>query len=160
MQILERILQFSRKQHLPQRSMSPCVYSMPNNDVDRAWLSVFTEGSRRCENLERFEYVSNTNERSVHDYADSIISGRKRLEIQRNWKGDGPSVVVEHKSTSLEWSHVVHRIKVDELAGYIMTTSNQGGILVTGLDEDRILWALPSVCKQFHHYHFLIIHPI
>ncbi|KAF8797521.1 hypothetical protein BYT27DRAFT_7344147 [Phlegmacium glaucopus] len=69
--------------------------------------------------------------------------GRKRLQIQRNWKGQGPSIVVEHKSTSLEWTHMVHRIKVDELAGYIMTTSHQGGILVTDLNEDRALWALP-----------------
>jgi hypothetical protein len=75
------------------------------------------------------------------------VSGRRRLEIQHNWKGKGPSTVVEHKSTSPEWTHLVHRIKVDELAGYIITTSNKGGILVTDLNEDRILWALPQVCQ-------------
>ncbi|KAF8799147.1 hypothetical protein BYT27DRAFT_7176632 [Phlegmacium glaucopus] len=77
---------------------------------------------------------------------------RKRLEIQRNWKGQGPSIVVEHKSTSLESTH---RIKVDELAGYIITTFRQGGILVTDLNQDRILWALPSrYTRQYAHLEY------
>lgn len=86
------------------------------------------------------------------------VSGRKRWEIQRNWKGKGPSAVIKHKSTCLHWNHLVHRIKVDELAGYIMTTSSQGGLLVTDLNKDRILWALPQVCKQLHHCYFISIH--
>ena len=84
------------------------------------------------------------------------VSGQKRWQIQRNWRGKGPSIIVEYKSTSLEWTHLVHRIKVDELAGYIMTTSNQGGILVTDLNQDCLLWALPPVCKYFHSLNFFL----
>ena len=87
------------------------------------------------------------------------FSGRKRLEIQRSWKGTGPSTLIQHTSTSPELTHMVHRIKVDELAGYIMTTSNKGGLLVTDLNEDRVLWALPQVCKQYHHYHLFYYLP-
>ena len=94
----------------------------------------------------------------LYDHADTI-SGRRRLQIQRSWKGEAPSIVVEHKSTSPDWTHVIHRIKVDELAGYIITTANQGGLLVTNLSDDRTLWALPKVCIQFHHYHFLAYSP-
>jgi hypothetical protein len=86
------------------------------------------------------------------DYPDKV-SGRKRIQIQRNWKGKGPSNLIEHKST-LEAS--VHRIKVDELAGYIMTTFDKGGLLVTDLNEGFTLWSLPQVSNQFHHYHFIL----
>ena len=76
------------------------------------------------------------------------VSGRKRIQIQRNWKGKGPSTLAEHKSTS-QWSFIVHRIKVDELAGYIMMTFDKGGLLVTALNEDYILWSLPEVYNKF-----------
>ena len=76
------------------------------------------------------------------------VSGRKRIQIQRNWKGKGPSTLIEHKSTS-QPSNIVHRIKVDELAGYIMMTFDKGGLLVTDLNDDFILWSLPQVCNLF-----------
>ena len=93
---------------------------------------------------------------AFRDHPDKI-SGQKRIQIQRNWKGKGPSILTEHKSTSL-WSYMVHRIKVDELAGYIMMTFDKGGLLVTDLNEDFILWSLPQVSKKFHHYHLIFIH--
>ena len=87
-----------------------------------------------------------------------MVSGRKRIQIQRNWKGKGPSILTEHKSTS-QWSHMLHRIKVDELAGYIMMTFDRGGLLVTDLNEDFILWSLPQVCSQLRRrYHLIIYH--
>ena len=52
---------------------------------------------------------------------------------------------------------MVHRIKVDELAGYIMMTFDKGGLLVTDLNEDAVLWSLPQVYNQFHHYLLIII---
>ena len=90
----------------------------------------------------------------LYDHTDEV-SGRKRLEIQRNWKGKGPSTIIQHNSTAPEWTHLVHRIKVDELAGYIMTTSNKGGLLVTDMNEDRILWALPRVCRRISSLPFI-----
>ena len=55
---------------------------------------------------------------------------------------------------------MVHRTKVDELAGYIMTTASQGGLLVTDLNKDRILWALPTVCKKNSSLPFLGYPPL
>ncbi|KAF8148668.1 hypothetical protein B0H34DRAFT_736501 [Crassisporium funariophilum] len=66
---------------------------------------------------------------------------RKRLDIQHSWAGKGPSAIVEYHSTSKH--RYVHRIKVDELGGYIMTTSKGGGLLVTDLNDDEVLWSLP-----------------
>ena len=84
----------------------------------------------------------------IDDHDPDKVSGQKRIQIQRNWKGKGPSVLAEHKSTS-QWSYLVHRIKVDEQAGYIMMTFDKGGLLVTDLNEDFVLWSLPQVCNQF-----------
>ena len=85
----------------------------------------------------------------MRDDADEI-SGRKRIQIQLNWKGKGPSNlrVTEYKSTS-SWYYRVYQIKVDELAGYIMMTFHEGGLLVADLNEDRILWSLPQACNNF-----------
>ena len=79
-------------------------------------------------------------------HADKVL-GRKRIQIQRNWKGKGPSILTEHKSTSSSL-YMVHRIKVDEQAGYIMMTFDKGSLLLVDLNEDRILWSLPQVCSN------------
>ena len=41
--------------------------------------------------------------------------------------------------------YIVHRIKTDELAGYILMTFDKGGLLVTDLNDDFILWSLPPL---------------
>ncbi|KAG6819969.1 hypothetical protein H0H93_006945 [Arthromyces matolae] len=73
----------------------------------------------------------------------SLELGRKRRWIERNWSGTGPSQITTHHSTGKD----VHRIKVDEKAGYIITTSSTGGLQVTDLREDRELWSLPDVSE-------------
>ena len=40
---------------------------------------------------------------------------------------------------------VVHRIKVDERARFLITTHMIGGIKVVDLDTDTLLWHLPEV---------------
>ena len=99
--------------------------------VEKAYFFVFTEGSRRCEDLERSVYVFKLN--VYIDHPDKA-SGRRWIRIQRNWIAKGPFVLTEHKSTS-QWSYMVHRIKVDELAGCIMTTFDKRGLLVTDLNR-------------------------
>ena len=94
---------------------------------------------------------------SAYIYHSDKVSGQKRIQIQRNWKGKGPSILTEHKSTC-QASYMVHRIKVDELAGYIMMTYDKGGLLVTDLNKDVVLWSLPQVCHQFNHYQLIVIH--
>ena len=119
----------------------------------KSYFFLFTEGSGRCEDLERFVCVFKL---SVHiDHPDKV-SGRRWIQIQRNWKAKGPFVLTEHKSTS-QWSYLVHRIKVDELAGCIITTFDKRGLLVTDLNENFILWSLPQVYNQCHHYLLIII---
>lgn len=39
----------------------------------------------------------------------------------------------------------VHRIKVDEGRGIVITTHQDGGVNVRDLETDEILWALPRV---------------
>ncbi|KAG6852750.1 hypothetical protein C0991_009370 [Blastosporella zonata] len=65
---------------------------------------------------------------------------RKRRWIERNWSGTGPSKVTAHMGAGKH----VHRIKVDEKAGYILTTSTIGGLSVTDLRHDKELWSLPD----------------
>jgi hypothetical protein len=69
-------------------------------------------------------------------------SGQRRLQVNRSWSGKGPSTVTEHPATGI----VVHRIKVDEKAGYIITTSksHQGGLVVSDLARNQVLWSLPQ----------------
>lgn len=50
----------------------------------------------------------------------------------------------------------VHRIKVDELYGYVITTSADGGLQVTDIAEDEVLWALPKV-RRIGHLDVLIV---
>jgi len=39
----------------------------------------------------------------------------------------------------------VHRIKVDEEAGYVINTFAAGGLVVSDIHDHRILWALDEV---------------
>ncbi|KAG5722788.1 hypothetical protein E4T56_gene8572 [Termitomyces sp. T112] len=74
---------------------------------------------------------------SVNSWKDLCL---KRRKIERNWSGIGPSKITVHQGTGKN----VHRIKVDEKAEYILTTSITGGLLVTDLQDDRVLWSLPD----------------
>ncbi|KAI0079285.1 hypothetical protein K474DRAFT_683461 [Panus rudis PR-1116 ss-1] len=58
----------------------------------------------------------------------------------QSWAGRGP---VEIKALT-ECSFNVHRIKVDEEAGIVLTTHTTGGLRVTDLETDKLLWALPE----------------
>lgn len=67
--------------------------------------------------------------------------GRRRYDIDKAWSGKALSTLTQYSSTGT----FVHRIKVDELAGYILTTKLNGGLVVTDLEDDAILWSLPEV---------------
>ncbi|KAF8221886.1 hypothetical protein L208DRAFT_1325601 [Tricholoma matsutake] len=74
---------------------------------------------------------------------------RRRLDITNAWSGTKvPSTIRHHHAPA----NTVHRIKVDEIAGYILTTSWDGGLRVTDLDEDVVLWSLPQTyVRQYAH---------
>lgn len=70
--------------------------------------------------------------------------GRNRVQISRSWASQGPSRAALFESVS----HPVHRIKVDEKAGYVITTSSAGGMDIVDLQSDELLWRLLKVCTR------------
>jgi hypothetical protein len=83
-----------------------------------------------------------------------VVVGRRRKLVEHSWAGHAPSSVLPSpRSPDLPVANVhqnnhryrVHRIKVDEKAGIILTTSQVGGLLVRDLESDEVLWELPGV---------------
>ncbi|KAF8651136.1 hypothetical protein AX16_004859 [Volvariella volvacea WC 439] len=65
---------------------------------------------------------------------------KRRFQIDNAWKGTPKSRCRLRQYHATEDS--VHRIKVDEERGFIINTSGNGGLLVTGLDFCNPLWSL------------------
>jgi len=42
-----------------------------------------------------------------------------------------------------------HRVKVDEEAGYVINTFTNGGLVVSDINDHRILWALDEVFLSY-----------
>ncbi|KAG2336881.1 hypothetical protein BDR05DRAFT_896120, partial [Suillus weaverae] len=79
--------------------------------------------------------------------------GRRRLQIERGWRGQAPSVARELNSTG----KFVHRMKVDQKENFVMTTRHHGGLSVIDYNTDRVLWATAHVddyahCEYDHGY--------
>lgn len=72
----------------------------------------------------------------------------REFQIEWGWRGKAPSCVEELSASGTS----VHRIKVDEDSGLVITTSQSGGLLVTGLKGNSPLWGLPPshVVEQAH----------
>jgi hypothetical protein len=73
----------------------------------------------------------------------AALSGRKRLQIEKAWLG-GPSTLKEYHATGTS----VHRFKVDEKAGYLITTCRDGGLNVTDLADGQVLWSLSQASRS------------
>ncbi|KAF8060699.1 hypothetical protein FPV67DRAFT_1511167 [Lyophyllum atratum] len=84
--------------------------------------------------------IRSYSQRSVGSVSSWKDLCRKRYYIEKSWSGKEPSDVTSHESAG----KFVHRIKVDEKAGYILTTSSVGGLTVTDLQDDLKLWSLPD----------------
>ncbi|KAK0213128.1 hypothetical protein DFS33DRAFT_1286692 [Desarmillaria ectypa] len=69
---------------------------------------------------------------------------RHQIAIKRAWKGKSPSSARRLAYASLHRQDV-HRIKVDEWAGIIITTYRNGGLAVADIATNRVLWSLPSL---------------
>lgn len=61
--------------------------------------------------------------------------------LEKGWIGKGSYRFEEHQQTGTR----VHRIKVDEKLGLIITTTFDGGIQVTDMFKDVPLWSLSVV---------------
>ncbi|KAK0505071.1 hypothetical protein EDD18DRAFT_1316224, partial [Armillaria luteobubalina] len=68
---------------------------------------------------------------------------RRQLSIKRAWMGKSPSSARRLAYASLH-KQDVHRMKVDEWAGIIITTYRMGGLAVADIATNRILWSLPA----------------
>jgi hypothetical protein len=71
-----------------------------------------------------------------------ISLGRRRKLIEKAWEGKSSSKILGWK----KMQSAVHRIKVDEEQGLIITTHRHGGLYVTDMDANQnVIWALPRV---------------
>jgi hypothetical protein len=70
-----------------------------------------------------------------------FLAGKRRFQIEKSWIGRGSSSIQVHQQTGTS----VHRFKVDEDAGFIIATSDGGGLVVTDITKDKVVWSLPPV---------------
>ncbi|KAK0195110.1 hypothetical protein F5146DRAFT_974519 [Armillaria mellea] len=81
--------------------------------------------------------------RSLRDVNGWKSFCRRQISIKHAWKGKSPSSARRLAYASLH-KQDVHRIKVDEWAGIIITTYRKGGLAVADIATNRILWSLPT----------------
>ena len=77
--------------------------------------------------------------------------GRRRFQLEKSWGGKAPSKLVSYPATG----NIVHRIKVDEKNGLIITSTGFSetpeertgpALIVSDMKHpDKVLWSLPSV---------------
>ncbi|EEB99817.1 hypothetical protein MPER_00406, partial [Moniliophthora perniciosa FA553] len=87
-------------------------------------------------------------------YSSRVLAGmgqnwktfcQRRMQLEKSWKGLAPSRLAKYPATGKS----VHRIKVDEAHGFIITsytsrTFGTVGLLVSDMNKDHVLWSLPS----------------
>ncbi|KAH6901123.1 hypothetical protein BKA70DRAFT_710389 [Coprinopsis sp. MPI-PUGE-AT-0042] len=78
---------------------------------------------------------------------------QRRANILRSWAGSRPSTVIRYHPQKLapppnqfflDTPNQVHRIKVDELNGFFITTTRTGGLIVSDITTGKTLWNLPK----------------
>ncbi|KAH6911204.1 hypothetical protein BKA70DRAFT_1560335 [Coprinopsis sp. MPI-PUGE-AT-0042] len=89
---------------------------------------------------------------------------QRRTNTLRSWAGSGPSTVVRYHPQRLalppnqfflDTPNQVHRIKVDELNGFFITTSRTGGLIVSDIDTGKTLWNLPNIyVRRYAHLEY------
>ncbi|KAI6017465.1 hypothetical protein EDC04DRAFT_2576716 [Pisolithus marmoratus] len=101
-------------------------------------------------------------EKGFDDSSQASCSGtnwksfcRREFQIEWGWRGKAPAYVKELSASGTD----VHRIKVDEELGLVITTGRRGGLLVTDLKGNGPLWGLPpshvveyAHCEYDHGY--------
>ena len=68
--------------------------------------------------------------------------GQRSTLLERNWEGRGD---VPRETLFGSTGHDVHRFKLDEEHRFIVSTHRHGGLRVTDMDNDQILFRLPVV---------------
>ncbi|KAJ3715067.1 hypothetical protein EV361DRAFT_945935 [Lentinula raphanica] len=76
---------------------------------------------------------------------------QRRVHIDKSWAGKASSHYVSYPSSG----STVHRIKIDEKAGFIITSFRDGGLRVSDLTSDKVLWSLPKTyVRQYAHVEY------
>jgi hypothetical protein len=85
-----------------------------------------------------------------------FLAGKRRFQIEKAWIGRGPSTIQIHQGTGT----AVHRFKVDEDAGFIIATSDGGGLVVTDIVKNEVVWSLSPVSHYVPDYLRMISSPL
>lgn len=70
------------------------------------------------------------------------FEGRRSTLLEHNWEGRG-DVPTERLYTST--GNDVHRFKLEEEHRFVITTHRNGGLRVTSMEDDTLLFELPVV---------------
>jgi hypothetical protein len=73
---------------------------------------------------------------------------KRRFQIEASWIGRGPSAIKEYRTPGKS----VYSFAINEEEGYIIVTSDGGGMLVVDISQDRVLWSLSKeyVARNTH----------
>ncbi|OJA19664.1 hypothetical protein AZE42_02828, partial [Rhizopogon vesiculosus] len=125
--------------------------------VSREWHSLIADNEqtlyRNAAILHRFVLHADLEAESSSQTSDKkrdwkqLCLCRRRLEIEKGWRGKAPSTTKELTATG----EYVLRIKVDENEGFVITTHHSGGLYVTDINTDRVLWAETTHVPGYVH---------
>ncbi|KAH9889520.1 hypothetical protein C8Q73DRAFT_793718 [Cubamyces lactineus] len=76
----------------------------------------------------------------LQDVPDWYQYCRKYFQLQKNWAGEGSASAKYYGGKPFD----IHRIKVDEEYGLVITTHNFGGLTVFDMDTTEVLWELSA----------------
>ncbi|KAI0665664.1 hypothetical protein C8Q78DRAFT_985901 [Trametes maxima] len=84
----------------------------------------------------------------LQDVPDWYQYCRKYFQLQKNWAGKGTATLKVYGCQPYD----IHRIKVDEKHGLVITTHEYGGLTVFDMETSQVLWRLPSsYVRRFAH---------
>lgn len=85
----------------------------------------------------------------THDLFPEVCAnkteGRRSTLLEHNWEGRGD---VPNERLYTATGNDVHRFKLEEEHRFIITTHRNGGLRVTGMEDDTLLFELPVVSKS------------
>lgn len=74
----------------------------------------------------------------------------RKIRVELRWIGKLPGNL--HRVRIPGTTGPFHRIKVDEVAGYVINTFTEGGLVVSDIHDHRVLWSLDEkYCAPFVH---------
>ncbi|KAK7030833.1 hypothetical protein VNI00_013941 [Paramarasmius palmivorus] len=146
----------------------PCIHSL--RLVSQAWneFILTNEAAIYHSAAVVHGYISSTSEgidTLPQKYSPKVLSEmgenwktfcQRRAQLEKAWNGLAPSRLVKYTATGRS----VHRIKVDEINGFIITSytdraSRATGLIVSDMSKDDVLWSLPTTyVKEYAHIEY------